>query len=270
MRFLKTSGESEEIQGKDRDEQESSEHQKGKESEDPESDFEEEQLQGKESEDPESDSDEEQLQGKESVGPEYVFYEVEQVSKQSEGPERSHEVESNSSERLEVTESGRDNATPGPSTKAEIGRKVPKAQPVDPALWPDTISQSYRAEAVRRGPLQVRESHVFPKNKDGQAFSHSLLYRKMPNGERVKRSWLSYSEVNVAVFSYSCKLFSTQVMKFITGGLKDWKNIYTILHSHENSSEHISTMQKWRELESRSTTGQTIDQRQMTLLEEER
>ncbi|ROI64968.1 hypothetical protein DPX16_0834 [Anabarilius grahami] len=115
MRFLKTSGESEEKQGEDRDEQESSEHQKGKESEDPESDFEEEQLQGKESEDPESDSDKDQLQGK-----------------QSEGPERSHEDESNSSERLEVTESGRDNATPGPSTKAEIGRKVPEAQPVQP------------------------------------------------------------------------------------------------------------------------------------------
>lgn len=93
--------------------QNSSEHQKGKESEDPVSDFEEEQLRGKESKDPESDSDEEQLQGKKSVGPECVFSEVEhQVSKESEGPERSHEVKSNNSERLEVIESGRDNATP--------------------------------------------------------------------------------------------------------------------------------------------------------------
>lgn len=123
---------------------------------------------------------------------------------------------------------------------------------------------------MRRGPFQVRESHVFPKNKDGRAFSHSLFYRKMPNGERVKRSWLSYSEVNDAVFCYSCKLFSTQVIKLIKGGLNDWKNIHTILRSHENSSEHISTMQKWRELELRSTTGQTRDQRQMTPLEEER
>lgn len=176
----------------------------------------------------------------------------------------------NSNGRLEVTESGVDTTTSGTSTKSEIENTGPQGQPIDPDLWPGTVSQSFGAEAVRRGPFQVRESHVFPKNTDGRASSHSLFYRKMPNGEKVKRSWLTYSEVNDAAFCFSCKLFSTQVIKLIKGGSKDWKNIHIILRSHENCSEYVSTMQKSRELELRFKTGQTIDQQQMILLKEER
>nr|CAI5833787.1 unnamed protein product [Callosobruchus analis] len=44
------------------------------------------------------------------------------------------------------------------------------------------------------------------------------------------------------------------------GGVSDWKNISAILASHERSSEHMSSFQKWKELEVRLKKNKTIDE----------
>ncbi|KAL7139326.1 hypothetical protein ABFS83_09G043200 [Erythranthe nasuta] len=58
-----------------------------------------------------------------------------------------------------------------------------------------------------------------------------------------------------------CKLFSikTTSSKIFGGGVNDWKNISTILKTHETSSEHINNMYDWMNLETRLRSNKTID-----------
>lgn len=79
-----------------------------------------------------------------------------------------------------------------------------------------------------------------------------------------------YSKHNNSVFCFACKLSSAQDIKLTTEGLSDWSNLNAALKSHGNNSEHTKSMLKWRDLELRLRKGKTIDQQELTLLEEER
>ncbi|XP_072768639.1 uncharacterized protein [Nerophis lumbriciformis] len=67
------------------------------------------------------------------------------------------------------------------------------APPVDPAEWPSFLSDSDRTEQVIRGPLSIKENFSFPKRHDGPSFHDHYTYRQLVNGDKVKRSWLTYS-----------------------------------------------------------------------------
>lgn len=56
----------------------------------------------------------------------------------------------------------------------------------------------------------------------------------------------------------------------MTVGQMDWKNIGTLLKSHESSPEHTTHMKTWKDLEIRLRTGMTLDQAERTLLEAEK
>nr|CAI5845880.1 unnamed protein product [Callosobruchus analis] len=53
------------------------------------------------------------------------------------------------------------------------------------------------------------------------------------------------------------------------GGVSDWKNISAILASHERSSEHMSSFQKWKELEVRLKKNKTIDEEHLRKIKDE-
>lgn len=125
------------------------------------------------------------------------------------------------------------------------------APPNDPADWPG-VDFSY------------------PKDKSRRGFHPGLLQRRLSNGEKLTRSWLSYSVKNNAVYCFCCKLFSTKKHKIIGEGVNDWSNINAILKQHEGSPEHTSNMIKWRELDLRLSRGKTLDHIEMTALEAER
>uniref|UniRef100_A0A8C1K3Y1 TTF-type domain-containing protein n=1 Tax=Cyprinus carpio TaxID=7962 RepID=A0A8C1K3Y1_CYPCA len=127
-----------------------------------------------------------------------------------------------------------------------------------------------RTELVRRGPFKPGLDFSFPKDKSRRAFHSGLLQRKLSNGEKIHRSWLTYSIKNNAVYCFCCKLFSTKYNKIIKEGVNDWSNINAILKHHESSPEHTQNMIKWRELDLRLSQGQTLDQIQMTIYEAER
>lgn len=95
------------------------------------------------------------------------------------------------------------------------------------------------------------------------------MFRKLANGEKVRRNWLTYSKQKDAVYCFCCKLFSRKSSKLNTEGQNDWVNISAILKSHETSPDHGKHLIAWKELELRLKTGKTIDQTEMSLLQAE-
>ncbi|XP_025116124.1 zinc finger MYM-type protein 1-like [Pomacea canaliculata] len=129
----------------------------------------------------------------------------------------------------------------------------------DPATWSCNERQVTEL-IVQHGPHQVHD-YNFPKNENKRRFSTVHYKRKLANGEEVQRQWLVYSKFNDAVFCFCCKLFSNKSdsSSLQKVGSKDWKNISTILSSHEKSAAHLENYQTWRELELRLLHSQTID-----------
>ncbi|KAM3624160.1 uncharacterized protein V6R79_019961 [Siganus canaliculatus] len=142
--------------------------------------------------------------------------------------------------------------------------------PVDPAEWPSFLTDSERTDQVLRGPLPVKDTFAFPKRHDGRSFHHHYTYRHLVNGEKVKRSWLTYSKSKDAVYCFCCKLFSKKSTKLATEGQQDWVNIGALLKQHENSEDHWSNMVRWKEFSLRLSKGKTIDRTEMGLLEAEK
>ena len=102
------------------------------------------------------------------------------------------------------------------------------AAPVDPAEWPSLLSTSDRTDQVLRGPLPIRENFTFPKRHDGRSFHYHYTYRQLVNGEKVKRSWLTYSRSKYVVYCFCCKLFSKKSIKLATEGQQDWVNMFCL------------------------------------------
>ena len=68
----------------------------------------------------------------------------------------------------------------------------------------------------------------------------SIFFRKLTNGETVKRTWLVYSETSGKVYCSTCKLVSDKENAF-THGFDDWKNVHRTT-GHENSNAHRNSV----------------------------
>lgn len=95
------------------------------------------------------------------------------------------------------------------------------APPVEPAEWPSFFSDLVRTKQLIRGPLPIKENFTFPKRYDGRSFHYHHTHRQLLNGEKVRRSWLTYSRSKDAVYCFCCKLFSKKSLKQATNGQLD-------------------------------------------------
>ena len=78
----------------------------------------------------------------------------------------------------------------------------------DPATWQRPYSHSLITVLVERGPEQGTDTdYLKSMNNEGRQFSTKWLYKTMPNGETVKRNWLTYSRHKGSVFCFSCLLY---------------------------------------------------------------
>lgn len=144
------------------------------------------------------------------------------------------------------------------------------AAPIDPADWSPELSDGERIELVSRGPYVIKSEFPFPKKQDGRSCHHHYFYRQLVNGEKIKRTWLTYSKKKDSLYCFCCKLFSQKTFKLSRDGFNDWKNCSDSLKMHENSPEHTKNMGSWKELESRIKKGQTIDKVELALINTER
>ncbi|XP_004207317.2 zinc finger MYM-type protein 5-like [Hydra vulgaris] len=81
--------------------------------------------------------------------------------------------------------------------------KTDNVIPQDPALWPLLINHNTRAIIVERGPEQIKDIS-FPNDKNNRKFSVFHYLRKLPNGEKLCRSWLLYLVLKDSVFCFCC------------------------------------------------------------------
>ncbi|XP_020249208.1 zinc finger MYM-type protein 1-like [Asparagus officinalis] len=142
----------------------------------------------------------------------------------------------------------------------------------NPANW-GNIDKKLRDLLVERGPKRVVIN--FPRDIEGRHFSSAHYTRQWLNGEKHDRRWLIYSTSLNAVFCFCCKLFrkdgnKNQMGSLVNEGFKNWKNLSHRLQSHEGSSDHISCMRSWIELEMRLRNIKIIDKSVQEILNKER
>ena len=102
-------------------------------------------------------------------------------------------------------------------------------------LYKDSLYNQSAREFKEKGRIKIRY------------FSESLLHRKMPDGEKIKREWLLYSPSTGKVFCFYCKLFEStnHSSMFSNKGFDDWKHP-ELIHVHERSSAHFESIQSCR------------------------
>ncbi|KAK5647820.1 hypothetical protein RI129_002712 [Pyrocoelia pectoralis] len=85
----------------------------------------------------------------------------------------------------------------------------------------------------------------------------------MPNGEKVRRTWMCYSPTRKSLFCFCCRLFPTLTHSepaFVSEeGFKNWRKLSPRVIDHESSPSHQQSLLKWKELELRHRTGYTLD-----------
>ncbi|XP_029172840.1 zinc finger MYM-type protein 1-like [Nylanderia fulva] len=119
-------------------------------------------------------------------------------------------------------------------------------------------------EVIRRGHEKMPSA--FPRDRLNERFPVSLLFKNLPNGEKVERDWLVWSRSKSALFCLPCRLFSTNTVNrsylCSPGGYSKnlaWKKLYERLQPHENNKDHIQCYVKWRGLEMSIRNESSID-----------
>ena len=151
-----------------------------------------------------------------------------------------------------------------------ISKETTIMTPIDPGDWP-AVSDAVRTELVDSGPHQLCNDFKFPKRSDGRrSCRHHYFYRKLANGEKVKRSWLVYSEKKTACTVSAASFFQTKTSSLLVVVLMTgWIAITSpgVMRIAQNSpQEHARHMEALRELKIRLHKGQTIDKAEMALL----
>lgn len=142
----------------------------------------------------------------------------------------------------------------------------------DVGHWPTKISNHLRTLLVRQGSAGVQHiDYDFAEvsrpgvSTKGSArkLTRDWFFRKLPNGEKMLRSWMVYSPSKSSLFCFCCKLFGT-VTDFSSSfnsenGFNKWWKLNPKLEEHESSAVHIRCFTEWKNLEIGILRGETID-----------
>ncbi|CAH2330473.1 zinc finger MYM-type 1-like, partial [Pelobates cultripes] len=116
----------------------------------------------------------------------------------------------------------------------------------DIGLWPNSSTLEMREYWSKNGnspvrkPLEKLRNEGFPKSfKDGRCCTADMFLRNCPNGDKVERKWLCYSNNRGRIYCFDCKLFSSSTNAFSSDGFSDWKHASERISSHEQSQHHI-------------------------------
>lgn len=151
----------------------------------------------------------------------------------------------------------------------------------DAGCWPDLISDATRLRIVRNGSSSIQnlEYDFAEKSREGssvkgdnRSLTKDWFFRRLPNGEKVLRSWLIYSPYQQSIFCFCCKLFSdgksNSAFASKDGFCKWWK-LNPKVKEHETSQFHNQYYLQWKELEMRLQSGSTIDDKEQQVVQME-
>uniref|UniRef100_H2ZW52 DUF4371 domain-containing protein n=1 Tax=Latimeria chalumnae TaxID=7897 RepID=H2ZW52_LATCH len=126
----------------------------------------------------------------------------------------------------------------------------------DPAKWRQPRSAERDLIVLNGVP---KNPASFPRDSCGRAFPVNIFFKTLPNGEKVSRDWLVWSQSAQGLFCFPCCLFdrcsSEQEQQVSMLGksdarLKDnWKKLYDLVTSHEHNPVHLSLYFDWKNLE---------------------
>lgn len=139
--------------------------------------------------------------------------------------------------------------------------------PTDPALWHTLSKKDILAIEV----TQV-ENFDFPINNETprRRFTPNNYYMILKNGEKLRRSWMSYSKMNDSVYCYACIVFGDQKSRSSLSSTSGFGNKWSLLSKglkeHEESGLHKECMLKWH----LNRTSNTVDQLTINRLNEEK
>lgn len=134
----------------------------------------------------------------------------------------------------------------------------------DPSSWP-FINDKIRTLLIEHGPKQGKNSDFsYSENFEQRKFSADWFFKTLPNGDKIERNWLMYSDVTKSIYCFPCMLFPSQKMSkaFITDpktGFNDWRKLNPRIPDHENTFDHKSNVFTWKSFEKRLREGKTID-----------
>lgn len=152
--------------------------------------------------------------------------------------------------------------------------------------WPLLVPDNIRIELVKKGSeaFQNKEGPFKAKERPGaeakklkgssRQLNSGWFYINLPNNEKVLRRWLAYSKSKEQLFCFCCKLFAdpnepeSKKSTFVTGFEKWWK-LNPKIGEHEESSPHLTALEKWTELSARLRLNQTIDHARQKMIDNE-
>jgi len=140
-----------------------------------------------------------------------------------------------------------------------------KMQNVDIGVYDDEkLTSEQTEEIIRRGrePFPIN----FPSDSSGHKFIHSLLTKKMRNGQVIDRDWMVWSQSKQVLYCVPCRLFSDlpkscrSSLASPSGFSSDtsWRKLYDKLPEHESSVNHKKNDIEWREVERRIENDKTV------------
>lgn len=76
----------------------------------------------------------------------------------------------------------------------------------DPGKWPK-ITTKLKSVLIERGPPVSSNQIYYPYDENNRHFSNKCFFKKLTNGEQVRRQWLIYSISKNKLFCFPCVLF---------------------------------------------------------------
>lgn len=116
----------------------------------------------------------------------------------------------------------------------------------DPASW--NIKNTSQVDKIiifefdqnlLQADFSKSEHHGNGTSKVKRKLSVNLFFVTLPNGEKIKRDWLIYSQSTGQVFCKFCLIFQPENKStFFSKVFNDWKNSFALAEKHEKSLDH--------------------------------
>ena len=138
----------------------------------------------------------------------------------------------------------------------------------DPTEWPDTITDRQLCDIVERGPPAQSHLREYHSNAANWRFTSVHYFRKIENGETIRRSWLMYSPKADAIFCFCFRMFGSGDIP-LRLGTSTWEGLSKKLKDHETGRSHQDCMVKWTDLRTGIENRTTLDDTQLRMLQKE-